>query len=137
VTPEERPLPLLDADEVHGRAPPRQAREGDQRLFAPRLDERGVADERDPFEAAPAEDAARVERAAVRAAHHAVVADEPGHEDRVGRSLGQKVEHLLAVLFGERFGRQNRRRPVRGRRRVSPCLRGVGRCRRKHKGGRS
>jgi hypothetical protein len=95
-----------------------QLGEGAQSAVGARLDEGGVADERDAFQVSCAV-ATGVERAAVEGTLKAVVADQAAHDDRRRGALGQKVEHLLlAVSFGQGVdakGGLGIRRDARGR----------------------
>jgi hypothetical protein len=94
----------------------RQPCEGGQRPFGARLDERGVADERDTFEASRSV-AAGVECAAIERTLQAVVAHQAGHDDRPDGTLGEKVEYFrLAVRFSQGVN-QNGRLGVRRSRR--------------------
>src|SRR5205085_5884943 len=101
VLPEARDALLLAAYEIGGRAVLREPREDGERGVVRRLDDGGVADERETREATTRV-AAAVERAAVQRADETVVAYERGHEDRVHGARGEEGERLRLVRVGER-----------------------------------
>src|SRR5213079_914479 len=89
-----------------------ETREGRERRLGARLDERGVADERDAFEAARRV-AAGVERAAVEGALQAVVAHQPAHHNGLHGPLGEEGEDFrLAVPLRQGVYKEGRLDPA-------------------------